>query len=134
MHDLLPPTATPSPSATYNSSLPPFLQDGSKVSLDKDGVYLKGKIVKQGNGTMCFVHKRHPNARREEFGCDLPTILLDWTEWCVTGYLVPGHKISTFDRSLINSVSDSVASIVSAVNLSSDCPPSLLKALAGHSP
>ena len=134
MHKYLPPAAIADPSPSYTTSLPPFLQDGSKVSMEHDGNYLKGYLIKQENGIMRFVHKRHPNSKREMFGKDLPTILSDWSDWCVSGYLIPGHNLYSPGRKPTTESTDVFASLVSAVNLTTDCPPSLLKALAAKHP
>lgn len=85
---------------------------------------------------MRFVHKRHTNSKREEFGQDLPTIVRDWPEWCVEGKLIPGHTLASSSNTKTppKASIDIVASIVSAVNLTSECPPSLLKALAEKHP
>ena len=137
MHQYLPKSALSDLSEnSQTASLPPFLQSGSKVSFERDGAYLKGTLIKQDNGIMRFVHKRHTNSKREEFGQDLPTIVRDWPEWCVEGKLIPGHTLASSSNTKTppKASIDIVASIVSAVNLTSECPPSLLKALAEKHP
>ncbi len=49
---------------------------------------------------------------------------------CTESVLLPGHVAHSFIRSTF----DPVAHFVSAVNLHKDCPPSLLRALAGNHP
>jgi hypothetical protein len=56
-----------------------------------------------------------------------------WVDLCTEGILLPEHAAHSFIRSLLDPSTppltfDPVASIVSAVNLHRDCPPSLLQA------
>jgi hypothetical protein len=84
-----------------------------------------------------FVFKSHFNKRKEDWGVDLPNLLIKWVDMCVEGILIPGHVSHTFLRSPTSpqqSTFDPMASFVRAVNLHKDCPPTLLKALANTHP
>jgi hypothetical protein len=113
---------------SQDSLLPPFLCLNSKITYEHDGQYHKGYLGKQ-DGVYCFVFKSHVNKRKEDWGVDLPNLLIAWVNMCVEGTLVPGHVSHTFLRSVDSSMPttfDPVASFVSAVNLHKDCPPTLL--------
>ncbi len=87
-----------------------------------------------------FSFKTHVKKKSEDWGVDLPNLPFNWADLCTEGILVPGHVAHSFLCPLPPSVSliadsppstfDPVASIVSAINLHWDCPPSLLQALA----
>ena len=127
----------PSPSegvdSVADSQLPSFLQVNQKITYEKDGVYHKGYLGRNG-GMYRFVYKRHPNSKREEWGEDLPDLPATWSDLCVTGILQPGHTASSFLRGSSASTFDPVANIISAVDLQRDCPSSLMQALADSHP
>jgi hypothetical protein len=77
------------------------------------------------------------NKRKEDWGVGLPNLPQTWVDLCVEGILLPGHVAHSFLRdpsSPTNTTFESVASVVSAVNLHRDCPPSLHKALVASHP
>ena len=136
MADLIPkPPKSLATDATAEAALlPPFLQEGCKVTYDHEGQYVKGYISKL-NGVYRFSHKSHPNKKKEDFGVNLPNLPQTWTELCTNGTLLPGHQASSFTRPAGSAgCFDPVANIVSAVNLARDCPASLLRALADTHP
>jgi hypothetical protein len=124
-----------------DSSLPPFLRINSKITYEKDGQYHKGFLGLR-DGCFRFIYKSHVNKRKEDWSVPLPNLHSTWVELCVKGLLLPGHISHTFIRSqsMPHPSSDSlsnfdpVASIISALNLHQDCPPTLLKALAASHP
>jgi hypothetical protein len=87
-----------------------------------------------------FSFKTHVKKKSEDWGIDLPNLPFNWVDLCTKGVLVPGHVVHSFlcpSSPLVSLVADSppskfdlVASIVSAINLHRDCPPSLLQPLA----
>ena len=81
---------------------------------------------------MVFVvlYKRHPNMKKEEWGVPLPDPTHNSSSLCAEDVLLPGHNVSTFLCQQNSSIFESVANIVSVVNLNKDCPSSLLQALA----
>jgi hypothetical protein len=91
-----------------------------------------------------FSFKTHVKKKMEDWGVDLPNLPFNWADLCTEGILIPGHVAHTFIRQApssgplvsasYTSTFDPVASIVSAVNLHWDCPPSLLQALAASHP
>jgi hypothetical protein len=86
-----------------------------------------------------FSFKTHVKKKSEDWGVDLPNLSFNWADHCTKGILFPGHVAHSFICPLSPLVSlvtasppstfDLVASIVSAINLYQDCPPSLLQAL-----
>jgi hypothetical protein len=95
-------------------------------------------------GVYRFSFKTHVKKKSEDWGVDLPNLPFNWADLCTKGVLVPGHVAHSFLHPSSPSVSlvsasppstfDPVASIVSAINLHKDCPPSLLEALAMSHP
>ena len=71
----------------------------------------------------------HSNAT-PTWGVPIPDLQHTFAELCADGILYPGHNALSF----IPDTTDPVANIVSAVNLHTDCPSSLLQALADHNP
>jgi hypothetical protein len=135
-----PPPVRPLPdgdsSLSQDSLLLPFLCLNSKITYEHDGQYHKGYLTKH-DVCYCFSFKSHVNKRKEDWGVNLPNLVMTWVDFCVEGILVPGHVSHTFLWSPSSSAPttfDPVASFVSAVNLHLACPPSLLKALADSHP
>ena len=131
----------PSTSSSDNDSslLPPFLQVGSHITFEHDGEYHKGFLTRNTSGTYYFSFKTHFKKKSEDWGVNIPNLPFTWVDLCSEGILLPGHAAHSFIRSLSDPSKphltfDPVASIVSAVNLHRDCPPSLLQALASTHP
>ena len=136
MADLIPkpPKSLATDGTAEAALLPPFLKEGSKVTYDYEGQYVKGYISKL-RGVYRFSHKSHPLKKKEDFGVNLPNLPQTWTELCTNGTLLPGHQASSFLRPAGSAgCFDPVANIVSAVNLARECPASLLRALADTHP
>jgi hypothetical protein len=123
-------------SDSQDSLLPPFLCLNSKITYEHKGQYHKGFLGKT-DGIYRFLFKSHAIKRKEEWGVNLPNLPTTWVDLCVEGILVPGHVSHSFlcsSSSPQRSLFDPVASLVSAVNLHRECPPTLLKALADSHP
>ncbi len=136
------PMSAPVDSLSGNSSslLPPFLSVNSWITYEHEGAYHKGFLTRKPCGVYHFSFKTHVKKKSEDWGFDLPNLPFNWADLCTKGVLVPGHVAHSFLCPLSPSVSlvvdslpstfNPVASIVSAINLHRDCPPSLLQALA----
>ena len=128
----------------HSPLLPPFLSINSRVTYEHDGTYHKGFLSCKPCGMYRFSFKTHVKKKIEDWGIDLPNLPFNWADLCTEGILIPGHVSHTFIHhapslgplvlALYTSTFDPVASIVSAVNLHRDCPPSLLQALAASHP
>jgi hypothetical protein len=141
MASLIPPPSV-SPSSVGNSLssqdslLLPFLCINSKITYKHEGQYHKGYLLKH-NSSYWFSFKSHVNKKKEDWGIDLPNLVMNWVNLCIKGILIPGHVSHTFlhSPSLFPPMTfDPVASFVSAINLHLECPPFLLKALADSHP
>ncbi len=131
-----PPPITPSMAEGDDSFLPPFLRLNSWITFEHKSQYHKGYLG-QYNGIYCFSYKSHTNKQKEDWGIPLPNLPSTWVDLCVEGILVPGHVSHTFLLSPSSSTTttfDPIASVVSAINLHRDCPPSFLKVLADTHP
>jgi hypothetical protein len=134
--------SAPVDSSSDNSSslLPLFLSVNSRITYEHEGTYHKGFLTHKPCGVYRFSFKTHVKKKSEDWGVDLPNLPFNWVDLCTKGVLVPGHVPHSFLHPLSPSVSlvvdsppstlNPVASIVSAINLHWDCPPSLLQALA----
>jgi hypothetical protein len=114
----------------------PFLRLNSRITHEHNGQYFKG-FFGQRDGVYCFVFKSHVNKKKEDWGVDLPNLPITWVNLCVEGILVPGHVSHSLlcpPVSPTSSTFDPVMSIVSAVNLHNDCPPTLIRALVNTHP
>jgi hypothetical protein len=124
--------------------LPPFLSINSRVTYEHEGTYHKGFLSHKPCGMYRFSFKTHVKKKTEDWGVDLPNLPFNWADLCTKGILIPRHVAHTFIRhapslgplilASYTSTFDPVASIVSAVNLHWDCPPSLLQALVASHP
>ena len=131
----LPPVALDDSDAA-TSLLPPFLRVNSKITFEHEGQYHKGFLGLR-DGVYRFVYKSHVNKRKEDWSIPLLNSPSTWVDLCVEGVLLPGHILHTFLCSSVSpqhSTFDPVASLVSALNLHKECPPTLLKALADSHP
>ena len=131
-----PPSVTPMTTDGTNSLFPPFLCLNSWITFEHEGQYHK-RYLGQLDGIYSFSYKSHVNKQQEDWGIPLPIFPSTWVDLCIKGILIPGHVSHTFLWSPSYSMPttfDPVASVVSAINLHRDCPPSLLKALADTHP
>jgi hypothetical protein len=129
---------------THSSLLPPFLSINSQITNEHDGTYHTGFLSCKPCGTYCFSFKTHVKKKSDDWGVNLPNLPFNWADLCTKGVLIPGHVAHTFIcpapspvplvLASYTSTFDPVASIVSAINLHRDCPPSLLQALAASHP
>jgi hypothetical protein len=122
--------------SSQDSLLPPLLLINSKITYKHEGQYHKGYLMKR-NGSYRFSFKSHVNKKKEDWGINLPNLVINWVDLCIKGILIPGHVSHTFLH--LPSLSaprtfNPVASFVSAINLHLEGPPSLLKALADFHP
>ena len=145
---LAPPVPTSAPvdslSGESSSLLPPFLSVNSRITYKHEGAYHKGFLTRKPCGVYRFSFKTHVKKKSEDWGIDLPNLPFNWADLCTKGVLVPGHVVHSFlcpSSPLVSLVADSPpsifnldASIVRAINLHWDCPPSLLQALATSHP
>jgi hypothetical protein len=76
--------------------LPPFLQLGSKITLEKDGQYHKGFLGQSSDDVYRFSFKLHINKKNEDWGISLPNLTTTWKDLCLEGVLIPGHQTSSF--------------------------------------
>ena len=68
MPSLLPkPPSNVDNTGSTDSLLPPFLQINQKITYEHQGQYWKGCLGKS-EGRYCFVYKRHPYSKNEEWG------------------------------------------------------------------
>jgi hypothetical protein len=128
----------------HSTLLPPFLSINSWITYKHNGTYHKGFLSRKPCGMYPFSFKTHGKKKSEDWGVDLPNLPFNWADLCTKGILIPGHVAHTFIRHAPSSVPlvlasststfDPVASIVSAINLHRDCPPSLLQALVASHP
>jgi hypothetical protein len=84
-----------------------------------------------------FLFESHVNKQKEDWGDDLPNLVMNQVDLCVEGVLIPGHVSHMFLHLLSLSAPttfDPVASFVSTVNLHLECWPTLLKVLADSHP
>ena len=126
-----PPTATP---ADPFASLPVILQRNAKVTLDHNGAFHKGYLQHTPDAGFAFVVRRNPRSLRVDWSVPLPDFKQRWTTLVGENVLVPGHTtVSSFLRPLSSRTAHS-ANLVSAKNLLSQCPPSLVKALDPSNP
>ncbi len=116
------------------SLLPPFFTINSRITNEHIGVYHKGFLTQKPCGTYRFTFKTHFKKKMEDWGMDIPNLPFTWVDLCTEGILVPGHVAHRFLRTSSPSPSaspspmfNSVANIVSAINLHWECPPSLLQ-------
>jgi hypothetical protein len=132
--------SAPTDSLTEHSSslLPPLLSIKSWITYEHEGAYHKDFLTCKPCGRYHFSFKTHVKKKSEDWGVDLPNLPFNWADLCTEGVLVPGHVAHSFvcpSSPLVSlvlasppSTFDPVVSIVSAVNLHWDCPPSLLQA------
>ncbi len=107
--------------------LPPFLQLGSKITLEKDGQYHKGYLDQSSNGVYRFSFKLHINKKNEDWGIFLHNLRTTWQDLCLEGVLIRGHQTSSFQRPHHHKCA--LARFVSATTLKHKCPCSLLAGL-----
>jgi hypothetical protein len=150
MPSLIPAPAVPMSAPVDSSSedsfslLPPFLSVHSRITYEHEGTYHEGFLTRKPCGVYRFSFKTCVKKKSEDWGVDLPNLPFNWVDLCTKGILVPGHVAHSFLCPLLPLVSlvlasppstfDPVASIISAINLHWDCPPSLLQALAMSHP
>jgi hypothetical protein len=116
------------------AGLPAFLSNGSKVTLDHNGTYHKGFLHYSPEGGFQFQVKRNLRSSKIDFVIPLPDFKQTWSQLIGDNVLLPGHStVSTFLRPNSSNNQPS-ANFVSAKNLLSPCPPSLLKALHPSNP
>jgi hypothetical protein len=107
----------------------PFLQIESKITLEQDGHSHEGFLTQSSDGVYCFSYKSHINKKHKDWGILLPNLTTTWHNLCIKCILLPGHSSLTFQHSPGTS---SLVNHVSALNLTCNCPNSLLSALNQH--
>eukprot|EP00804_Cyclotella_cryptica_P022088 CCRYP_011573-RA/>CCRYP_011573-RA protein AED:0.27 eAED:0.27 QI:0/-1/0/1/-1/1/1/0/654 len=115
-------------------SLPSWLQQDSKVTLDCRGAFHKGYLhYCPVWGFLCVV-KRTAKSAKLEWSEPLTDLPQHWTTLCADNVLLPGHNsISSFLRPNSSNNAPS-AQFVTAKNLLHPCPPALAKALHPSNP
>ena len=124
--------------------IPYWLRPGEKVTLDHDGAYQKGFIhyspegdSSEGGspgGGFSFVVMRNARSSKVTLSVPLPHFKREWPNLVGENVLLQGWgNISSFLRPNSSNNAPS-ASHVSAKNLHSPCPPSLIKALHPSNP
>eukprot|EP00804_Cyclotella_cryptica_P009045 CCRYP_003142-RA/>CCRYP_003142-RA protein AED:0.35 eAED:0.14 QI:0/0/0/1/1/1/2/0/1801 len=115
-------------------SLPSWLQQDSKVTLDCRGSFHKGYLHFCPVKGFLFVVKRTAKSAKIDWSEPLHDLPQHWTTLCADNTLLPGHNvISSFLRPNSSNNAPS-ANFVSAKNLLHPCPPSLSKALHPSNP
>ena len=101
-----------------DSLLPPFLQINQKITYEHQGQYWKGCLGKS-EGRYCFVYKRHPYSKNEEWGVNLHNLPITWVDLIRDGVFQPGHLASSFFRSAASNTTTfhPVVNLVSTINL-----------------
>jgi hypothetical protein len=94
-----PPLVGPLPdrdsSSSQDSLLAPCLCLNSKITYEHDGQYHKGYLTKH-DGCYRVSFKSHVNKQNEDWGIELPNLVMTWADLCVEGILIPGHVSHTF--------------------------------------
>eukprot|EP00804_Cyclotella_cryptica_P030371 CCRYP_011900-RA/>CCRYP_011900-RA protein AED:0.20 eAED:-0.11 QI:0/0/0/1/1/1/3/0/1923 len=115
-------------------SLPSWLQQDSKVTLDCRGAFHKGYLHYCPVQGFLFVVKRTAKSAKIDWTEPLHDLPQHWTTLCADNTLLPGHNtISSFLKPNSSNNAPS-AHFVSAKNLLHPCPPSLVKALHPSNP
>ena len=128
-----PPQAnTPDPSVF--DGMPHFLRVGSKITMDHDGAFHKGYLNYTADGGFRFEVRRNARSLKTVLEVPLPDFKQHWTTLIGENIIIPGHTtVSSFLRPTTSNNAPS-ARHVSAKNLLSPCPPSLLKAIHPSNP
>ena len=104
------------------------------MTLDHNGAFHKGYLQHTPDAGFAFVVRRNPRSLRVDWSVPLPDFKQRWTTLVGENVLVPGHTmVSSFLRPSSSRTAHS-ANFVSAKNLLSPCPPSLIKALDPSNP
>lgn len=127
-------TSSVLPSVT---SLPIWLQHGSKVSMFKDDEYHKGFIIMASDGTFRFSCRRQLSSRQESWGVNLPDFATAWPRLTCDNTLLPSWGFKGYSKLGLKPTSNPfdrhgqlvTASHVSARGLKQGCPKSLREAL-----
>ena len=110
------------------SSLPHQFQCHSKVTLDYNGSFHKGFLSHTPEGGFVFECRCNLWSSKIDWTVHLPDFIQQWTTLMGENVIFPGHtQVSSF---LCPSTSNNAppANYLSAKNLLSPCPPSLIKA------
>ena len=122
----------PNPYLPVIDSLPAWIHHGCKVTYNHTGEFHKGFIMIGRYGTAHFSCRRQRSSKAESWGVDIPNLVTEWPSLSCENIIHPNWNVSYFLRPPTNAVSASTfisAIHVSARNLKSPCPPSLLKPL-----
>jgi hypothetical protein len=115
-------------------SLPVWLRHDSKVNMDARGAYHKGYINYSPEHKFRFVVRKNPCSRKIDWFEPLPDFVQHWTTLVADDILLPGHGVNSSFLKPNSSNNAPSANFVSAKNLLSPCPPSLVKALHPSNP
>ena len=129
LHEIVHPksTSTDQTEAKKKSTLPYWIADGNKVTMDHNREYHKGFIIRQDNGTYRFSVRLRGRSSQEILGVDLLNFVMDWQKILKDCIIVPGHSIiSSFLKSQTVSQLPK-ASFVSARKLERNFPQSLIQ-------
>jgi hypothetical protein len=127
---LSPSDALPDP----QQSLPVWLRHDSKVTMDARGAYHKGYIDYSPEHKFRFVVRKNQRSRKIDWFEPLPDFVQHWTTLVADDILLPGHGVISSFLKPNSSNNAPSANFVSAKNLLSPCPPSLVKALHPSNP
>ena len=95
--------------------------------MDHNGAYHKGYIDYTPEGGFKFIVRRNARSRKVDWSIPLPDFKQNWTTLVGEDILIPGHStVSSFLKSTTKHSTPSL-NFVSAKNLLSPCPPSLVK-------
>ena len=115
-------------------TLPHFLGRGAKLTMDHAGSFQKGYLQHTPEGGFRFEVPRNTRLRKVDFTVPLPDFVRTWTTLVGDDVLIPGHStVSSFLRPSTSNNAPSACK-VSAKNLLSPCPPSLVRALHPSNP
>jgi len=125
---------TPLPADSLLEGIPHCLHPHSKVTMDHNGTFHKGYIHVTPEGGFQFAVRRNARSSKIDWTVPLPNFKQPWTTLMGDDILFPGH--TTVSSFLPSNTSNNApkASFVSAKNLLSACPPSLVKALHPYNP
>lgn len=89
-------TTAPDPSPVANTTIPSFLNHGSKVTLAKGGHYHKGFLLHLPQGGYRFTVRHRLSSKREEWGVDLPSFAAEWPILCSENRLISSWVVPSF--------------------------------------
>ena len=122
----------PTPSMLLITSIPAWLQHGSKVSYGHKGQFHKGFMMITSDGTARFSFRHQQSSKEESWGVSLPNLVIEGPTLNCDNILQPSWNVYSFLRSANpapTAASFISASHVLACDLKAPCSPFLMKSL-----